>query len=210
MDDSVHADTLHRAAEWAGNSLDTQQLATLVAYADWLIEEAIPAGAMGPNEAERIFDRHLADSLVFASGWLDAPASLIDVGSGVGLPGIPLAIAEPGTVVTLLDRSQRRADLAHRAIRILALKEVSVVIEDADHHEERYAAAVFRASYPADRAMAVAARLLEPGGVAVIGLRRGPSRPTIPDPIPDTVIEILRTNEGVLDSAAWHLRMTVR
>ena len=200
---------LRRAAEWAGTSLDAEQLASLVSYADWLIEEAIPAGAIGPNEANRIFDRHVADSLVFAAGWLESPATLIDVGSGVGLPGIPLAIASPETSVTLLDRSQRQTDLARRAIRILALEEVSVVTGDAAHHHQRYEAAVFRASYPADQALAVAVRLLEPNGVAVIGLHRGPSQPTIPDAIPDTKIEILETNEGILDSPAWLLRMTL-
>ena len=204
-----HTAGLRRAAEWAGTSLDAEQLASLVSYADWLIEEAIPVGGIGPDEANRIFDRHVADSLVFAAGWLESPATLIDVGSGVGLPGIPLAIAAPETSVTLLDRSQRQTDLARRAIRILALEEVSVVTGDAAHHHQRYKAAVFRASYPADQALAVAVRLLEPNGVAVIGLHRGPSRPTIPDAIPDTKIEILETNEGILDSPAWLLRMTL-
>ena len=204
------ADALQRAAEWAGTTLDAQQLRSLVAYADWLIEEAIPAGGLGPDEAERIFDRHVADSLVFGAGWNQSPATLIDVGSGVGLPGIPLAIAAPEISVTLLDRSQRRTDLARRAIRILALEGVSVVTGDADNHYERYTAAVFRASYPPDRALAAAGRLLEPNGVAVIGLRRGQEPPSIPEATPDTEIEILKTDEGVLDSPAWHLRMTVR
>jgi 16S rRNA (guanine527-N7)-methyltransferase len=205
-----HAAALHRAAEWAGTSLDTEQLRALVAYADWLIEEAIPAGGLGPGEAERIIDRHVADSLVFGAGWNQSPATLIDVGSGVGLPGIPLAIAAPEISVTLLDRSQRRTDLARRAIRILALQGVSVVTGDADNHDQRYMAAVFRASHTTDRALAAAGSLLEPNGVAMIGLRRGQGPPPIPDAIPDTEIEILKTDEGVLDSTAWHLRMTVR
>ncbi len=205
-----HAAALHRAAEWAGTSLDTEQLRALVAYADWLIEEAIPAGGLGPDEAERIIDRHVADSLVFGAGWNQSPATLIDVGSGVGLPGIPLAIAAPEISVTLLDRSQRRTDLARRAIRILALQGVSVVTGDAENHDQRYMAAVFRASHTTDRALAAAGSLLEPNGVAMIGLRRGQGPPPIPDAIPDTEIEILKTDEGVLDSTAWHLRMTVR
>lgn len=205
-----HAAALQRAAEWAGTSLDTEQIRALVAYADWLIEEAIPAGGLGPNEAERIIDRHVADSLVFGAGWNQSPTTLIDVGSGVGLPGIPLAIAEPEISVTLLDRSQRRTDLARRAIRILALQRVSVVTGDADNHDRRYMAAVFRASHPTNRALAAAGLLLEPNGVAMIGLRRGQGRPPIPDAIPDTEIEIRETDEGVLDSTAWHLRMTVR
>lgn len=201
---------LQRAAEWAGTSLDAQQLQSLLAYADWLIGEAIPAGAIGPGEAERIIDRHVADSLVFGAGWLDSPKTLIDVGSGVGLPGIPLAIAAPDTSVTLLDRSQRRTDLARRGVRILVLEQVLVVTGDAQDHAQRYEAAVFRASYPTDQALAVAAHLLEPNGVAVIGLHRGPALPVVPDAVPGADLEILETPEGILDSPAWHLRMTVR
>ena len=119
-----------RAARWAGLSLNHDQLGLLANLADWLVKEAIPAGGLGPAEGAVIYPRHIADSLLFAAGWHDAsrpPGSLLDVGAGVGLPGLPLAIAWPSTQVTLLDRSSRRADLARRAVRLLRLSNVEVV-----------------------------------------------------------------------------------
>lgn len=202
---------LQRAANWAGARLSPPQLALLTAYADWLITEAIPAGAVGPGEGGRIIDRHVADSLVFGGAWVEEPPqTLIDVGSGVGLPGIPLAIAYPGTAVTLLDRSQRRLDLARRVINILRLPNVDTVHEPVETHGIRRAAAVFRGSLPPSEAVVAARELLAPGGVAVIGLHRGPQRPAgVEGGASGESFAILEAPDGVLDSPAWLLRMTV-
>jgi len=203
-------ETLRRAADWSGVSLAPSQLAALNAYADWLIAEAIPARGVGPDEAPRIIDRHVADSLVFAAGWRGlAPTSLVDVGSGVGLPGIPLAIAFPAMTIVLLDRSQRRSDLASRAAHILELGNVESVVGEARDHQQRYPAATFRASLPPAEAIVVATTVLEPGGIAVIGLHRGETPvSSLPEFAPGESFEILETPQGILDSAAWHLRMT--
>ena len=199
---------LQRAALFTGVSLTVEQLDSLSAYGEWLIAEAIPAGGLGPAEAERIVDRHLADSLVFAQ-WDLAPQTLLDLGSGVGLPGIPLAIAHPRVSVTLLDRSQRRTDLAKRAVRILGL-DVAVVCEPWEAHRARYDVVTVRAALGAEPAVDASLQLLGRGGVAVIGLSRGSRPPTLSEPPGGVVVELLETPDGVLDSPAWHLRMTVR
>ena len=79
------------AARWCGLELSQQQIDALSEYAEWLVAEAIPAGGLGPREASRIWDRHIADSLVFATAWRDVevPHELLDIGSGVGLPESP-------------------------------------------------------------------------------------------------------------------------
>lgn len=202
---------LQRAADWTGTRLSPPQLALLTAYADWLIAEAIPAGAIGPAESSRIIDRHVADSLVFGAAWVEKPPeTLIDVGTGVGLPGIPLAIAFPGTAVTLLDRSQRRIDLARRVINILRLPNADTFHGPVEAHKIRFDAAVFRGSLPSSEAVVAARTLLKPGGVAVIGLHRGPQRPAGVDSSESgESLTILETPDGVLDSPAWLLRMTV-
>lgn len=202
---------LQRAADWAGARLSPPQLAQLTAYADWLIAEAIPAGAVGPGESGRIIDRHVADSLVFGAAWVGRPPeTLIDVGTGAGLPGIPLAIAFPGLAVTLLDRSQRRIDLTRRLINILRLPNVDTVHGPVEAHGNRHGAAVFRGSLAPSEAVVAARSLLEPGGVAVIGLHRGPQRPAgVDGGEPGETFTILETPQGVLDSPAWLLRMAV-
>ncbi len=202
-------EALQRAAGWAGLRLAPEQLDRLTTYADWLIVEALPAGGVGPEETDRIVDRHVADSLVFAVGWAGGhPEALIDVGSGVGLPGIPLAIAFPEASVRLLDRSQRRIDLAARASRILGLSNVEAVRGEIEGHPHRYDGATFRGSLKPAVAVAAARRLLVPGGTAVIGLSRGDRPDAVPETGPGVDVAVLETPDGVLDSPAWILRMT--
>lgn len=173
-----HSPTNHqaiaRAVSWLGLSpLHPGQWAQLDAFATWLKVEGIVAGGIGPREADRVWVRHLADSLTFARGWAESgpPPRLLDVGSGVGLPGIPLAILWPETLVTLLDRAGRRVDLARRAVRSIGLDNVEVRLGDALSEPPLWKGAVFRAAFPPYRASEVAEALLHPAGTAVIGLR---------------------------------------
>ena len=141
-------------------------------FAWWLAEEAIPAGGLGPSEQPVLFSRHLADSLLFAGGWTSSgrsPGSLLDVGAGVGLPGLPLAIAWPGTEVTLLDRSSRRADLARRAVRVLGLTNVRVVTAQLREWQEAADLIVCRAVGSPSVLRKEFSRLLRPNAMAVIG-----------------------------------------
>lgn len=204
-----HTETrLDRAAAWAGLELDSAKYGLLAEFGAWLAREGIEAGGIGPDEGARIVDRHLADSLVFAGGWNAAPSRILDVGAGVGLPGIPLAIALPETEFTLLDRSERRCLLARRAIRVLALRNVAVERSDVGDVTTTWPVMVFRASLTPERALAVAASLLEPTGCAVVGLSRNAEPEDLPEAPTGTVLDLLHTEPGVLDSAAWLLRMT--
>jgi 16S rRNA (guanine527-N7)-methyltransferase len=164
---------LNRLAEWIGTPIDEDQSAALFEYASWLREEALPAGGLGPGEGPRIWDRHICDSLAFAIGWPnEAPATALDVGSGVGLPGIPLAILWPGTDWMLLDRAQGRVNLARRAVRVLELGNVAAIQVDVDRHRARYDGIVARGvMQPAILASKVA-RMLSPAGKLVIGVSR--------------------------------------
>ena len=194
-----------RAALWAGTPLTSEQEGQLAAYAAWLTSEAIESGGLGRGEATRLWPRHIADSLVFAVGWRQAPppATLLDVGSGVGLPGIPLAIGHPQTQVTLLDRSGRRVGLARRAIRVLGLDNVAVLQEDASRHRGTYSAVTMRAALGLPDALRVVDALLSPGGVGVIAASRRQA-PRLETP----TVTVIEVPGGVLDSPAWLLRMT--
>ena len=104
---------------------------------------------------DAMLDRHLMDSLtpLAVNGLLAETASLIDVGSGAGLPGIPLAIARPGLEVTLLDSMQKRVGFLRTVVETLALKNVTVVharAEDAAHE------AAYRECFDVAAARAVA------------------------------------------------------
>jgi 16S rRNA (guanine527-N7)-methyltransferase len=167
------ADLARRAASWAGREVSVEQLELLSGYADWLRSEAIPAGGLGPREGERVWSRHLADSVLFAGAWRgDPPKELLDVGSGVGLPGIPLAILWPQTTVTLLDRGGRRVRLLYRAAAVLRLANVVVAQGDALAVADDWEGIVVRGALRAPEVVGLAARLLQPGGTAVLGLSR--------------------------------------
>lgn len=192
----------HDVAKWAGLDLTPDKDAQLVEYRRWLSEEAIPAGALGPREEGVIGTRHLGDSLAFARGWVDRtpPGTLVDLGSGAGLPGIPLGIVLPATHVTLVDRSGRRVRLLERAVRVLGLDHVEVVGGDIDQPFGPFDAVVSRATRPPLQLAAVAGRWATEGAPVVVG---GSTR-TRPDVPGWTTVEI---PAAVLDSGGWLLMM---
>ncbi|MDR0960770.1 MAG: 16S rRNA (guanine(527)-N(7))-methyltransferase RsmG [Propionibacteriaceae bacterium] len=81
---------------------------TIERYADILTTTGIEWGLIGPREAERIWQRHLLNS-VGVSALIDEGRDVVDIGSGAGLPGIPLAIARPDLRITLIEPLERRA-----------------------------------------------------------------------------------------------------
>jgi 16S rRNA (guanine527-N7)-methyltransferase len=94
-------------------------------YAELLVTDGIERGMIGPREADRVWERHLINSAVIAP-LIPVGAHVIDLGSGAGLPGIPLAIARPDLRVTLLEPMQRRVRFLHHCLASLDLPAVSV------------------------------------------------------------------------------------
>ncbi len=189
-----------------GVDLDDKAIALLRRYGHWLIDEAIPAGAVGPDEADRLFDRHLADALTYLTLIPSESATLLDVGSGAGLPGVPVAISRPDLSVTVVDRADRRTWLTRRAVRILGI-DVDVVTGDVHRHGEAYDVLTFRASLPLPTAAALVQARPGSGTVGVFGVSRGQERPSVPEPPPAMSTELVQVTSAVLDSPAWLLRM---
>ena len=195
-----------------GLPFTAEQRSLLDLFTGWLCTEAVAAGAIGPSEVARIFDRHVADSLMYLAGLgpdvgSSGPRSIIDVGSGAGLPGIPLAIAVPSYHVTLVDRSSKRSDLARRAVRILGLDNVEVATSEAGRITGSFDGAVFRASLSIVRATEAFLALGSPDAVGVIGVSRRYQRPAVPVAPEGVAYHLSCEGDGVLDSPAWLLRM---
>lgn len=114
-------------------------------YAELLAGRGIEWGLLGPREVDRIWDRHVLNSLAVSSE-VPPGVRVVDVGSGAGLPRIPLAIARPDLSVVLLEPLLRRANFLTGVVAELGLGDrVSVVRGRAEDHTERYDVVTCRA-----------------------------------------------------------------
>lgn len=117
------------------------------------------------REPEKMLTHHLLDSLAvvpYVSG-----KTLIDVGSGAGLPGIPVALAKPECRVTLLDSNQKKTTFLRQVCIQLDIPNVTVVCERAEAWQSavKYEAVISRAFSDLSDFVRVAAHLCQPGGV---------------------------------------------
>lgn len=117
------------------------------------------------------------DSLLFLKVLPARIASLLDLGSGAGLPSIPIKIVRPEIQLVLLEARQRRASFLSSVVRELALEGVSVVSvraeEVAEEVAERFDAVVMRCAGDVTRLIPLAAQFVTPGGLVVAS---GPPR----------------------------------
>ena len=192
---------------WLGIDLDTDQRVALRRFERWLDEEAAPAGGIGPAEGNRLFDRHIADSLAFQLGIPRNARSVVDVGGGVGLPSSPLAILRPDIEFALVDRSQRRTDLAARAMKILGLSNYSVLTTDVSTLDPSYDVALFRASLPIRLAANAFVTCTKPSGVGLLGVSRKRDRPTVPSAPEGITFALSLEGDRILESPFWLLVM---
>jgi 16S rRNA (guanine527-N7)-methyltransferase len=102
------------------------RFADAVRYAELLADVGVQRGLIGPREVPRLWERHLLNCAVL-SEVIDREVSVCDVGSGAGLPGIPLALARPDLEITLLEPLLRRTTFLEEVVRLLGLSNVTVV-----------------------------------------------------------------------------------
>ena len=96
-------------------------------YADLLARDGDLLGLIGPRELPKIWSRHILNSAV-VSDLVEPGERIADVGSGAGLPGIPMAIRQPEAQFTLIEPMERRAKwLAEVVVPTLGLKNVEVL-----------------------------------------------------------------------------------
>src|SRR3954449_533182 len=96
-------------------------------YAELLATDGVVRGLIGPREAPRLWERHLLNCAVVAE-MIPYGASVLDVGSGAGLPGIVLAVARPDLSVTLVEPLARRTTFLTEAVDTLGLGTTVTVV----------------------------------------------------------------------------------
>jgi 16S rRNA (guanine527-N7)-methyltransferase len=137
-------------------------------YAELLATDGVVRGLIGPREAPRLWDRHLINCALLAE-LIPADATVCDIGSGAGLPGLVLAIARADLRVTLVEPLLRRTTFLEEVVADLDLDHVEVVRGRAEtlHGKHRFAVVTSRAVAPLDRLLGWSMPLVEPTGALV-------------------------------------------
>lgn len=122
---------------------------------------------MGPREGDKLWQRHIANSLALVDA-IPQGVDVADIGSGAGLPGIPLAIVRPDLRVTLIESLQRRTDFLELAVEELGLEDrVTVVRGRAEEVKDRFDVVTCRAVAPLDKLLRWTTPLFAPDGALV-------------------------------------------
>jgi 16S rRNA (guanine527-N7)-methyltransferase len=147
---------------------------SLIGALEAAYHEAIDYGFLGPREGERLRERHIDDALGLAQLRRPAPGERwVDLGSGAGLPGLPLAASFPSTSFTLVDAQQRRLDWVGRTAARLGIQNITTVhsrLEDFGRSQEReqFDVATARALGPLPVVAELGLPLLRVGGLLIV------------------------------------------
>lgn len=151
-------------ADWADLAAATfgAELAMARRYAELLVTAGIDWGLIGPREAGVIWPRHILNSAGL-SGFVPWGQLVADVGSGAGLPGIPLALARPDLTVELVEPMRRRVDFLARAVADLGLDgRVRVIRARVEDYDGQPGSVVCRAVASVDHLIGLSGHLVPP------------------------------------------------
>jgi 16S rRNA (guanine527-N7)-methyltransferase len=161
-----------RGARAMGIDLSDEGLTRFQAYASLLARWNRAIRLTGLRDPRDWVEAHFLDSLS-ALASMDEPGALMDVGSGAGLPGIPLAIAKPTWRVTLLEPHAKRGAFLRAVVHELALTSVEVLQRNVeDRPEPRFDTLITRATWSPEDWLRLAAPWLRHPGRAVAMLGR--------------------------------------
>jgi len=123
-----------------GLSLNPEQVARFQLYYEELIRWNRRVNLTAIVDYEEVQLKHFLDSLTVALALEGVPSHVLDIGSGAGLPGVPLKILYPDIGLTLVDSVHKKAAFLHHLVERLDIEGVEVLAERAEHlaHDERY------------------------------------------------------------------------
>lgn len=183
-------------------------------FALMLADQGVLRGLIGPRELTRLWERHILNSAAVAP--FLGQGTIVDVGSGAGLPGLVIAAMLPERRVVLVEPMERRTTWLFEAAEHCGIENVTVVRGRAEEVQDVVEADVItaRAVAPIDKLVKWCAPLLADGGeMALLKGQSAPeelerakyvlrkfgfvgsveSAPTLPDLAPTTVVRLQRT-----------------
>jgi 16S rRNA (guanine527-N7)-methyltransferase len=143
----------------------SDRLAIAEQFVSLLATEGIVRGLIGPREVPRLWERHLLNCAL-VTDLVPSGATVADLGSGAGLPGLVMAVRRPDLVVTLVEPLLRRTTFLDEAVGALGLANVEVVRARAEelHGTRTFDVVTSRAVAPLDRLAAWSLPLVRSGG----------------------------------------------
>ena len=138
--------------EAARRAFSSQRLPLAERYVELLATAGVERGLIGPREAPKLWDRHVFNCLALTS-LVPSGATVADLGSGAGLPGVVLAVGRPDLSMTLVEPLQRRTSFLDEVVEELGLDNVRVVRGRAEelHGRHRFDVVTARALAPLAR-----------------------------------------------------------
>ncbi|MFF4800166.1 16S rRNA (guanine(527)-N(7))-methyltransferase RsmG [Streptomyces sp. NPDC001351] len=192
------------------------RFADAVRYAELLAEAGVQRGLIGPREVPRLWERHLLNCAVL-SEVVPEGVTVCDVGSGAGLPGIPLALVREDLKITLLEPLLRRTNFLTEVVELLGLDHVTVVRGRAEEVMGKVPSVhvvTARAVAPLDRLATWGIPLLRPYG-EMLALKGDTaeeelkSAATALSKLGAVETSILHVGEGVVDPLSTVVRVEV-
>jgi 16S rRNA (guanine527-N7)-methyltransferase len=210
LDVAAHVLPPPGAAAVFGAALDGAE-----AFARILATRGVEWGLIGPREVPRLWDRHLLNCAVVAELIEGRGGTLVDIGSGAGLPGVVLAMVRPDLTVILLEPMERRCRFLSGCVAELGLANASVLRGRAEDVTMRADVATARAVAPLDRLAELAVRVVRPGGmVLAIKGRSAAEELRKAGPVLRRIgardAEVVRAGQGKVDPATTVVRFFAR
>ncbi|MGZ8703182.1 MAG: 16S rRNA (guanine(527)-N(7))-methyltransferase RsmG [Aeromicrobium sp.] len=142
----------------------SSHLATIQGYVDLLSTDGVERGLIGPREVPRLWDRHILNSAVVVPR-IPQGATVADVGTGAGLPGLVWAIARPDLSVTLIEPLLRRTVFLDEVREKLELDNVQIVRARAEEVHDEFDVVTARAVAGLEKLGRLCMPLVRKGGV---------------------------------------------
>ncbi len=172
----------------ASGALSVEKVQLLARFGQLVYTQVAQLSLVARGDRTVLYTRHILDSLNPIDAQMPPPSSALDIGSGGGFPGIPLAIVWPSTRFTILESREKKAGFLERAVRELGIRNVTVACGRLEEYGRSWTAEPHRCVYiralgDLPEVLHAAERAAEPGAEWIYFLGAGTSPDGLLEPL---------------------------